>query len=52
MVSVKELRDWLKQFPDDVGLEGEYWEKENSVDLKVITHFPGEIGCNLFLNIS
>ena len=37
MLTVKRLKDWLDQFPDDEIVYGDYWETGNIIDLRVET---------------
>jgi hypothetical protein len=46
VLTVKQLKDWLSQFPDNAPIEGEYFVTHNSIDLKVVLHLSdGEPDC-------
>ena len=36
MLTVKQLAEWLTDLPEDAEVIGEYYEKSNVIDLKVV----------------
>jgi len=43
MVTVKQLKEWLRELPDNAPIEPRYFERDNAIYLAV-THTPVEKG--------
>jgi len=35
MLTVKQVKEWLNQFPDDMMVHGDYYEASNNIDLRI-----------------